>query len=132
MTTCSAQLISPPMLRHQIHAQRRRASGHHLRAHLIVLQEYVDKKRKEHAALDKDYKAYAEAKTAMEAAKERTKQAAEAVKGARAAVREALKTVSDPPAVVRPARCCLVMVALGYLIAEVTFRQQMPKLSQLA
>ena len=69
---------------------------------MILLQEYVDNKRKEHAALDKDYKAYAEAKSAMEAAKEKTKQAAEAVKGARAAVREALKTISDPPAVVRP------------------------------
>ena len=84
---------------------------------MIVLQEYVDNKRKEHAALDKDYKAYVEAKTAMEAAKEKTKQAAEAVKGARAAVREALKTVSDPPAVVRPGRCCFI-VALLYLIAE--------------
>ena len=36
----------------------------------------------------------------METAKEKTKEAKEAVKGARAAVREALKTVSDPPAVV--------------------------------
>ena len=50
--------------------------------------------------MDKDYQAYEDAKKAVETAKEKTKEVKEAVKGARAAVREALKTVSDPPAVV--------------------------------
>ena len=65
------------------------------------MQEYVNLKRQEHAALDKDYKAYEDAKKALEAAKARAVEAKDAVKSARAAVLEALKTVSDPPAVVR-------------------------------
>ena len=51
--------------------------------------------------MDKDYKAYEDAKKALEAAKARAVEAKDAVKSARAAVLEALKTVSDPPAVVR-------------------------------
>ena len=71
-----------------------------LLAMAIVLQDYVNAKRAEHAALDKDYRAFTDAKKAVETAKERTKEVKETVKNARAAVREALKTVSDPPAVV--------------------------------
>ena len=66
-----------------------------------TLQEYVNTKRKEHAALDKDYKAYEDARKALEAAKAKASEAKDAVKAARAAVLEALKTVSDPPATVR-------------------------------
>ena len=71
-----------------------------LLAMATVLQDYVSAKRAEHAALDKDYRAFTDAKKAVETAKERTKEVKETVKNARAAVREALKTVSDPPAVV--------------------------------
>ena len=71
-----------------------------LLAMATVLQDYVSAKRAEHTALEKDYRAFTDAKKAVETAKERTKEVKETVKNARAAVREALKTVSDPPAVV--------------------------------
>ena len=81
-------------LPHQCHER------HVLLAMESVLQDYVNAKRAEHAALNKDYQAFTDAKKAVETAKERTKEVKEVVKNARAAVREALKTVSDPPAVV--------------------------------
>ncbi len=78
-----------------------------------LLQEYVNTKRKEHAALDKDYKAYEDARKALEAAKAKAGEAKEAVKTARAAVLEALKTVSDPPAIVRPSQNVVTLAWVG-------------------
>ena len=80
-----------------------------------MLQDYVNAKRAEHAALDKDYQAFTDAKKAVETAKEKTKAVRETVKSARAAVREALKTVSDPPAVVRRHPTCFSHCRCGDL-----------------
>ncbi|BDA43873.1 probable cell division cycle and apoptosis regulator protein 1 [Coccomyxa sp. Obi] len=62
------------------------------------LSEYVNAKKKEREALEKDYQASVDAKKAFEAAQEREKEAREAVKTAKAAVRQAAKIVVDPPA----------------------------------
>lgn len=70
----------------------------------------MNAKRKEHAALDKDYKAYEDARKALEAAKARASEAKDAVKAARAAVLEALKTISDPPATVRLLKRAWVLI----------------------
>ena len=86
-----------------------------LLAMAIVLQDYVNAKRAEHAALDKDYQAFTDAKKAVETAKERTKEVKETVKDARVAVREALKTVSDPPAVVSRHLTCFTHGHCGTL-----------------
>ena len=80
-----------------------------------VLQDHVNAKRAEHAALDKDYQAFTDAKKAIETAKERTKEVKENVKNARTAVREALKTVSDPPAVVSRHHTCFSHCHCGTL-----------------